>query len=150
MNVEVETVIADEPFIVIGVPVPDIIQFLFPAFKVVAAVSPDFPIVKVATVILPLPPVCVVTVSPVEAVEFENIKLSKLQLLVPEVVPKFLAAPILCSKVPFVMLTVPVPVTLPFTVIVPVPPEVEKLPETLKSCKTLKVLAVVVVPEIVR
>ena len=130
----------------IGVPVPEIIQFLLPALSVVAAVSPASPIVSVEAVMLPEPPVWVVTVSP-PAVEFENISVENVQLFVPLVVPKFLAAAILCSNVPPVIFTVPVPTALPFTVTFEVPLVV---PLLVISFATVIAEATVVEPETVR
>lgn len=130
-----------------GVPEPESLQMRLPAFKVVApAWSPLLPTDKMeATVTVPVPPVCVVMVMPV-VVELLKVRLLKVQSLAPEVVPKFFAAPTLCSNAPPVKLIVPAPVTLPLAVMVSEPePDKAALAFTVKSPAMFKTGELVVV-----
>jgi hypothetical protein len=81
-----------------GVPEPERIQVRAPASRMVAPASPDFPILRTEeTVMVPVPAWAVMVGVPAER---PKVRVTKFQLLLPEVVPKFFEAPTLCSNVP--------------------------------------------------
>ena len=148
----------DEALKTKGVPVDDNIQVLFPASRIVAAPSPDLPMFRAEeTVIVPEPPVWVVMVGVLA--DLPKVRVTNFQLVEPEVVPKSLDAPTLCSKVPAVVrLMVPAPVTDPAAKIVPLAVP-DKVPVTVISPVWVQVpvpvvkvapAAMVVVPVTVR
>ena len=132
LKVEALPVSVEEALKTKGVPVEERIHVLFPASRIVAAPSPDLPALSVPeTVIVPEPPVCVVIVG--VPADLPKVSVTKVQLLLPDVVPKFLDEATLCSKVPaLVKLMVPVPTTLPAFVMVPLAVP-DKVPLTVRS-----------------
>ena len=130
------------PLLVIVTLAAEIIRSLVSLSKVVVLVSVALPMVSVPfTIIWPVAMLAVVIVKfPIE--EFSKLRLLNVQLVEPDVVPKFLSNAALCVKVLVVKLMMPaVPATLPLTVTSAEPFELSKVPAVIvKSLVTVTVL----------